>query len=381
MALVANPSADLYGSDRMMLETVRGLVAADWEVLVAASASGPLASLVKDAGARFVVVPAPVLRRSNLSIGGLARLGLDVVRGIGPLLRLVRTVRPDVLYVSTLTIPLWLFVGRLSRVPVVNHLHEAESSVHPVARLGLTLPTRMAHVVICNSAETRRVARASGASQTRTVVIYNGVAGPPVVCPPRDGISAPRLLYVGRLSPRKGVDIAIETLAQLHDAGMAATLDLVGDVFPGYEGYREQLHVQVARHGLEGFVRFVGFCDDVWPSLAAADIVLVPSRAEESFGNVVVEAALSARPVVVSDHSGLREAAGGMAGARLVSSADPTAMAHAVRTFVDNWKHARQLALEDSGHIAAAFGTERYRRQMVAVLKGLVEDHPCECLR
>jgi hypothetical protein len=70
-----------------------------------------------------------------------------------------------------------------------------------------------------------------------------------------------------------------------------------------------------------------------------------------------------------------------MAGARLVSSADPTAMAHAVRTLVDNWKHARQLALEDSGHIAAAFGTERYRRQMVAVLKGLVEDHPCECLR
>lgn len=372
---MANPSADLYGSDRMMLETVRGLVGAGWEVIVAAPASGPLAALVKEAGAGFLIVPAPVVRRSNLSMGGLARLGLEVVRSVGPLLRLVRTVRPDVLYVSTLTIPLWLFVGRLSRVPVVNHLHEAESSAHLIARLGLTLPTRMAHSVICNSAETRRVAQASGASRTRAMVIYNGVAGPPAVCPPREEVLAPRLLYVGRLSPRKGVDIAIETLAELHAAGMAATLNLVGDVFPGYEWYEGKLHRQVARHGLEASVRFVGFRKDVFPSLAAADIVLVPSRAEESFGNVVVEAALSARPVVVSDHSGLREAAGRMLAARLVPSDDPTAMARAVRTLVEDWKHTRQLAFEDAGRAAAIFGSEHYRKRTVGILKDLVEGH------
>jgi hypothetical protein len=51
-------------------------------------------------------------------------------------------------------------------------------------------------------------------------------------------------------------------------------------------------------------------------------------------------------------------------------------MAHAVRTIVENWKHTRRLALENVGHAAATFGSERYRMQMLGVFEGLVEGHP-----
>lgn len=371
MALVANPSADLYGSDRMVLETVRALVADGWRVVVAASQPGPLVELVEEAGARFVVVPVPVVRKSNLSPAGLVRLGQDVARGLGPMLRLVREVRPDVIYVNTVTVPLWLAVGRLTGVPTVNHVHEAEASAHPVARYGLTVPTRLAHLVVYNSARTRDVATSSGGRRSRTTVVHNGVAGPPAVRPPRDDVAAPRLAYVGRLSPRKGVDVAVGALARLRAQQVDASLDLVGAVFPGYEWYEQQLREQVAAEGLEEHVRFLGFRDDVWSHLADSDVVLVPSRGEESFGNTVVEAALSARPVVVSDHSGLREAAGGRSMTVLVEPDDPGAVADAVTGLVGSWDRTRRLVADDADTAASDFGTERYRRQVVGLLDDL----------
>jgi hypothetical protein len=372
VALVANPSADLYGSDRMMLETVQGLVGSGWEVVVAASQPGPLAEQLLLAGARFVVVPAPVVRRSNLSPRGAIGLARDLARGIGPMMRLVREVRPDVLYVNTVTIPLWLAVGRALRVRTVNHVHEAESSVSALARYGLTVPTRLAHLVIYNSEVTRAVAVSSGGRRSRTTVIHNGVAGPDTVRPPRHEVPAPRLAYVGRLSPRKGVDVAVEALAQLRRRDVDATLDLVGAVFPGYEWYEDRLRDQVRTAGLEKHVRFLGFREDVWPHLAEADIVLMPSRGEESFGNTVVEAALSARPAVVSDHSGLREAARPLASAVMVAPGDPTAIASAVSQLLDRWPEARASAAADAVTAAGEYAPERYRDEVVGALGRLV---------
>lgn len=375
---MANPSADLYGSDRMMLETVRGLVGAGWDVVVAASQDGPLAAQLEQAGAQFVVAPVPVVRRSNLTPVGLLRLARDVVRGIGPLVGLVRRVRPDVIYVNTLTIPLWLAVGRTMRVRTVNHVHEAESSAAAVARYGLTLPTRLADLVVYNSEVTREVAASSGGRRARrTLVIHNGVAGPEAVTAPRGEVhGAPRLAYVGRLSPRKGVDVAVEAVAELRDRGLDASLALVGAVFPGYEWYEEQLHEQVRRSGLEECVHFHGFRDDVWGHLADADVVLMPSRGEESFGNTVVEAALSARPVVVSDHSGLREAADGRATAVLVATDDPAAVATAVEHLIDDWPRTRVQVARDADEAAVRFGTVRYRDEVVDALDRLAfDDH------
>ena len=36
-------------------------------------------------------------------------------------------IRPDVMYVKTVTIPLWIIAARLARKPVVVHVHEAET--------------------------------------------------------------------------------------------------------------------------------------------------------------------------------------------------------------------------------------------------------------
>lgn len=368
---MANPSADLYGSDRMMLETVRGLRERDWAVVVAASQLGPLVPELEAAGAVVEVCPAPVVRRSNLSAGGMLRLGVDVLRGLPAMVRLLRRVRPDVVYVNTVTIPFWLVLTKLLRIPSAIHIHEAEGSASAVARYGLTVPTRLADRVICNSATSLEVAARSGGRRSRMQVIPNGVVGPASVEPPRDSVADPRLVFVGRLSPRKGVDVAVRALSELRGDGSAVSLDLVGAVFPGYEWYEAELRELVRTEGLGDAVTFHGFTPDVWPHLRAADVVLVPSRAEESFGNGVIEAALCARPVVVSDHTGLREAAAHLEAAVAVPADQPGAVAEAVRELLGQWPQTRARALRDADASAARYAPELYRRAVSAVLETL----------
>jgi glycosyltransferase involved in cell wall biosynthesis len=368
VALVANPSADLYGSDRMVLEAVRGLREEGWQVVVAATQDGPLKAEMLALGAQWRRCRAPVVRKSNLRPAGLVHLAAEVVRGLPSMVRTLREVRPDVLYVNTVTIPLWLVVAKVLRVPSVIHVHEAESSVPAVARVGLALPSRLATRVICNSDTSRAVAASSGGPTARMVVVRNGVVGPDRVEPPRAEVDAVRLVFVGRLSPRKGTDVAVRAVAELQRRGVAAHLDVVGDVFPGYEWFHDELRELIAHEGLQDRVSLLGFASNVWPHLRAADIVLVPSRAEESFGNSVVEAALSARPVVVSDHTGLREAASTLRAAVRVAVDDPEAVADAVQGLLAGWPQTREDAVADAEAAAVEYAPARYRAAVCDVL-------------
>jgi D-inositol-3-phosphate glycosyltransferase len=116
----------------------------------------------------------------------------------------------------------------------------------------------------------------------------------------------PVLLFVGRIQPLKGVDLAVEALARLRNE--AAVLVIVGGP-SGLEGEEtlRDLHERIAEHGLEDRVRFVEPQPHHLLSTyyRAADACLVPSRSE-SFGLVALEAAACGTPVVATDVGGLR---------------------------------------------------------------------------
>jgi len=376
-ALVAHPSAEMYGSDRMLIESVAGLVDAGWQVVVTVPSDGPLVAQVEARGARVVLCPSPVLRKAALRPRGLVSLAVEAVRAVPAATRLLRALRPDALYVSTVTIPLWLPLARVMRVPAVCHVHEAERSAPAVVRQALSLPTLLAASVITNSRFSLDVLADSFSSLGRRAqVVYNGVAGPEVTVQARQELAgAVRLLYVGRLSPRKGVDVAVEALADLVDRGVDARLDLLGAVFPGYEWYEKELADLADRRGVADRLHFLGFQPSVWTFVAEADVVLVPSRFDEPFGNTAVEAVLSARPVVVSDTSGLREAAAGYESAQIVTPGDAAALADAVVHVLADWGFFRQAAWRDASVATERHAPTTYRRLVAATVNHLVDEH------
>ena len=368
--LLAHPGAELYGSDRVLLESVAALTGGN-DLVVALPGEGPLADAVRDLGAEVVRCPMPVLRKGALRPRGAVRLLLQAVTGLLPALRLVSGAGRDGVYVSTLTIPSWIVLARLLRIPVVCHVHEAERSAGPLLRRILALPVSWATSVVVNSRFSLDVLTASApAVRDRAAVVYNGIPGPGSVIAARPALQGPvRLVYVGRLSPRKGPQVAVAALAELRRRGVPACLDLVGSVFPGYEWFEAELRDTVEREGLADVVTFSGFRHDVWPALAEADIVLVPSVVDEPFGNTAVEAVLAGRPVVVSDTSGLREAAGGYLSARRVAPGRPDDWAAAVAGLVADWPDVGRQALADAERAAIRHSPSTYRADLAARLQ------------
>jgi GT2 family glycosyltransferase/glycosyltransferase involved in cell wall biosynthesis len=363
--LAVHPGAELYGSDRMFVESVAGL-AVDRPVVAVLPGPGPLAAKLADVGADVVFCPMPVLRKSALRPRGLVALAREVVTGLLPAWRLLRRHGSGGVYVNTITVPFWLLLGRLARRRVTVHVHEAEGSAPRLVRFVLAAPSVLAHRVVVNSRFSQDVlVGAVHRLRERSAVVYNGVAGPPSPRPPRARLAGPvQLAYVGRLSPRKGPDVAVDVLEELVGRGLDARLRLAGSVFPGYEWFEDQLRETVRDRGLCDRVDFLGFLPDAWSVYQDADVVLIPSRVDEPFGNTAVEALLAARPTVVSATSGLREAAAGAASAQIVPPGDTATWADAVERVVANWTEFARGATVDADEFGRRHAPARYRAEI-----------------
>jgi glycosyltransferase involved in cell wall biosynthesis len=372
--LIAHPSADLYGSDRVMLESVTGLVDRGHRVVVTLPSAGALVREIEQRGASVEFCASPVLRKSALRPVGFVKLMVEAARSIPRSISVIRRNAAEVVYVNTLTVPLWILVGRVMRRPVVCHVHEAEASASLTVRRALCLPVLLANRLIVNSAFSLKVI--SGAIPRlarRAVVVYNAVSGPKTPILARDHLNgATKLLFVGRLSPRKGPDVAIAAVEDLRARGLTAELDLVGAEFPGYEWFTEELRDRVAAHGLTAQVHFHGFQDNVWPFLSRADIAIVPSTIDEPFGNTAVEAVLAARPLIVSATSGLVEAVEGYSSVSQVPPGRPEAIADAVEAVVGDWGRFRACALDDAASAASRHDAGHYGRQIADIVEELV---------
>jgi glycosyltransferase involved in cell wall biosynthesis len=111
-----------------------------------------------------------------------------------------------------------------------------------------------------------------------------------------------RLLYVGRIDDRKGIDTVIRAMRHLP-AG--ATLELVGR---GDSRHRAHLEELAAELDLTTRVRFrVADRDELRTIYAAADVVVFPSTWEEPFGLVPLEAMACGTPVVATGSGGSGE--------------------------------------------------------------------------
>jgi len=371
--VVAHPSPDLYGSDRQLLESITAIVGRGGTVDLLLPADGPLLPLARDRGAQVLVASFPVLRKRLLHPLRLPGLLWRSLTGTVRATRWLRRVRPDVLYVNTVTIPVWVLAGRLARVPVLVHVHEAEDGGRLVAA-GLAAPLLLARRVVANSAAAAAVLVAAlPRLAARTEVVHNGVPAPPA--PPADAAHAAgapwRLAAVGRLSPRKGTDVALEAVALLAADGLDVHLSVAGTPFEGYEWFVEQLQERAAQPDVAGRVELLGYVHPTWDLLAASDVVLVPSRVEP-FGNTAVEALLARRPVVASRTQGLAEVVRDGDTGLLVPPDDPRALADAVASLLrdDDRRSALARAGEDDAH--DRFSTARYSARLLQVIDEVI---------
>jgi D-inositol-3-phosphate glycosyltransferase len=224
-----------------------------------------------------------------------------------------------------------------------------------------------------------------GADPTRIRVIPPGVDG--TVFHPRSKqqararlhlSNARLLLFVGRLQPFKGPDVAIRAMAEAVARAPELTRDVILGVVGGSTGhgtnYDEvtRLMELASAIGIAGHVVF--FPPQPHERLAdfyaAAEAVLVPSRSE-SFGLVALEAEACGTPVIAAATGGLRYVVEDGRTGFLVKGHDPSDYAERILRLLADRDMARRFGREAAKH-AGQFSWEATASEVRGVYQELL---------
>jgi len=175
----------------------------------------------------------------------------------------------------------------------------------------------------------------------------------------------PVLLFVGRIQPLKGLDVAVGALAAMRSR--TATLVAVGGP-SGAEGQVELDRIQRMIHdlGIEARVRFVPPQPHHMLSTyyRAADVCVVPSRSE-SFGLVAAEASACGTPVVATAVGGLTTLVDDGVSGVLMPDRDPAAWAAVLDGLIEHPLRLAEMsaaAAERGRHYTWSTTAARLRR-------------------
>jgi D-inositol-3-phosphate glycosyltransferase len=211
-------------------------------------------------------------------------------------------------------------------------------------------------ILASSTAEAAQLAALYGADPTRIEIVAPGVDHAFFSPGDRGGArnalrvgDHPVVLFVGRIQPLKGLDVAICALAELRRGGAGTDAELI--VVGGPSGADGPAELDRCRRlasdlGVAGAVRWV----DPQPHhllstyYRAADVVLVPSRSE-SFGLVALEAAACGVPVVAAAVGGLRTLVEHGRTGFLVEGRRPDAFAAYAREVIENPSMAVAMAV------------------------------------
>lgn len=177
-------------------------------------------------------------------------------------------------------------------------------------------------------------ARVASPRPARWAVIPLGVddpciGGPPIPLRPARASTDPlRVLFVGQLRPYKGVTLLLEAARLALRSATPLRVTIVGG-----GPQREELEAKGADLRAEGHLRFLGPLDDerLHDEYLTNDVLVLPSLQSESYGLVLLEAALHEMKIISSDLPGVREVVREVGGT-LVPRGDVSAIAAALQT-------------------------------------------------
>ena len=232
--------------------------------------------------------------------------------------------------------------------------------------------------VTCTAANHDHLVRL--APKARIHLVYHGLdhsffAPPSVYGSPRDGSNPAdpvRLLSVGRFQPKKGFDVLLQALAQLRSH---IVLTLVG-----YGPQERQLRALAQTLGIHTRLRWAGQLDH--PGVRAlyreSDLfVLAPRVAadgdRDGLPNVVVEALSQGLPVVATRLSAVPEIVDDGVNGRLVPAEEPSALAAALRSLVEDPTMRRRLGTAGIQRVSEGWDLEEGVTQLLSLLPLLSE--------
>jgi glycosyltransferase involved in cell wall biosynthesis len=299
--LLFHQGVDLYGSDRIFLDTVKSIKDAMLPIKmeVVLTSDGMLYDAFLELGITPVIVPFFVYRRSDFSPFSI-KTYLKIIQDMLSLRTLYDSY--DAVYISSVVSIAPILAAVFSPLSPYIHVHEIPGKLQ--SRI-LSFVLRLTHgMIIFNSVATRNAYKVHS---SRSCVIRNGVREIPIAasCSTAQKIN---ILHVGRFNDMKGQDLLVRAFDRLPKTQQSLChVTFLGDGFRGDTTHMNEVKRLIDAHGLAENFTFVGFEKNISKFYEWATVVVIPSKRPESFGLVAAEAMSCGRLVIVSDVGALPE--------------------------------------------------------------------------
>ncbi|UCD71959.1 MAG: glycosyltransferase, partial [Syntrophobacterales bacterium] len=315
--LYLNPSPQLGGAEKSLLDLVRNLDKERYHPIVSCPAQGKFVEELGRIGVQVEIVPYHP-RISELSRENGVNptvLPLFVCWLTPTVLRLKNLVKDKGVHLIVSNGIKCHFIGAflslVSKLPLIWHVRDVVETPWlwwTLRAMGQLLPEK----IVTNSEAVGRIF--SGNERRETV--YNGVdlasfspeiGGFTLRTELKVGKDTTLIGTMGHLAPLKGFEELIEAVGWVVAQGFDVKLAVAGEaIYSGSPRYKQRLISLVDSLGLNDTVFFLGFKEDIPELLASFDIFVLPSRSE-GFGRVNLEAMAMGKPVISTKVGGIPE--------------------------------------------------------------------------
>ena len=377
--LYLDHTAAMGGGEVALLNLVRHLDRTRVAPLACLFSDGPLAGLLRGAGAEVHLLPLDPavgnVRKDALGLGTLARLrpAAGASGFVFRLARLIRRLRVDLIHCNSLKSDLLGGVaGRLAGRPVVWHVRDRIAADYLPARVAAgfrLLSRRLPTHLIANSAATLQTLELPEGLAARATVIHDGTPIPRDVPPPVAGVVVG---LVARISPWKGQDVFLRAAASVRQGYPNVRFQIIGAALFSETEYEREVRDLAGRLGPPGWVEFTGFRHDVARLIARLDVLVHASTRAEPFGQVIIEAMAAGKPVVATRGGGVPEIVVEGQTGLMVPMADAPAMAAAIVRLLSDPPAAERMGRRGRQRVEQSFSIERTARGVELLYRRLL---------
>lgn len=354
--LLVTDSLEVGGAERHVVDLAVALHQKGFEVVVACSASGPLAQPLLGAGVPVKpLLDRKVKRRVSLTYALRLR-------------RLMKGARFDLVHAHVYASGAAAALASLgSGVPLVLTEHtEALWQGRRARTVSRFVYARARHIIVVSNAIRRRLVKRDGVPPNLITVVPNAVSAVACTAAAPQGLPAelgegPLVGVIARLQPEKGLDHFLKAAARVAALVPEARFIVVGD-----GPLRGELEALARRIGVGESVCFLGFRADAREVTGLLDVLVVPSLTEGS-PLVVLEAMAAGVPVVASDVGGIPDQIRHEREGLLVPPGDPKALEVALLCLLRDPAYARVLGEEGRRRAHSEFGHGRMVRRIEEV--------------
>lgn len=364
--LFIHSGAELYGSDKILLEVLRCLDKSLYEPIVLIPNSGPLEIELENLNIKYIIKEFPILRRKYFNIIGIIKYFYEFTTSLNMIRKII--IKNDIKLVTsnTLAVLEGAVICKILRVKHIWHIHEIIKEPKFMNKFYKLMVPRLTDNAICVSNAVKLNLFNKNISKN-IKVIHNGIEVIPdkvSICSDVKENENLVIGMVGRVNKIKGQIFLLEVAKKLITNYPKLEFIMVGGVFEGQEYLMDELKSKVNELNLTNNIKIIDFDKEVDKYYKMFDIFVLPSIKPDSFPTVVLEAMNHSLPIVANVTGGVCEMVDDDKNGYLVYEIKPENMASCIEILIKDINKRRSFGVESKKIMKEKFSTEIFSKNI-----------------